>query len=89
VGTFKGTMTSVGCGLLVVGLALVALVAILHVLAVQAGWVQLGNLLDRWPYLLLAVCGIYLLLQPLAFIGRVSQKQISAPTASSNDSAKR
>ena len=70
IGTFKGTMTSVGCGLLVAGLMLVVVVALVHLVAVQAGWNQLAAQLDNWPYLLLAVCGIYLLLQPLVFIGK-------------------
>lgn len=75
IGTFKGTMTSIGCGLLVAGLVLVVVVALLHLLAVQAGWGKLANLLDHWPILLLVVCGLYLLLQPLAFIGRPRQTQ--------------
>jgi len=84
IGTFKGTMTSIGCGLLVAGLVLVVLVAMLHLLAVQAGWVQLANLLDRWPYLLLLVCGIYLLLQPLAFIGKSERKTTAPPSNQSS-----
>jgi predicted dehydrogenase len=74
IGTFKGTMTSVGCGLLVVGMILLVVVALLHLLAVQAGWNQLAAKLDNWPFLLLGVCGIYLLLQPLVFIGKPRQK---------------
>jgi myo-inositol 2-dehydrogenase/D-chiro-inositol 1-dehydrogenase len=74
IGTFKGTMTSVGCGLLVAGLALAVFVALLHLLAVQAGWKQMAAKLDNWPYLLLGVCVIYLLLQPLVFIGKPRQK---------------
>ncbi len=74
IGTFKGTMTSVGCGLLVVGMILLIVVALVHLLAVQAGWNQLAAKLDNWPFLLLAVCGIYLLLQPLVFIGKPRQK---------------
>jgi hypothetical protein len=31
-------------------------------------------MLDRWPYLLLAVCGVYLLLQTLVFVGKPRQK---------------
>ncbi|HEY2827832.1 MAG TPA: hypothetical protein VGJ04_09555, partial [Pirellulales bacterium] len=74
ISTFKGTMTSVGCGLLVAGVFLAVLVAILHLVAVQAGWNQLAGMLDRWPYLLLAVCGVYLLLQTLVFVGKPRQK---------------
>jgi predicted dehydrogenase len=70
VGTFKGTMASVGCALLIVGLIVVLAVAVLRAIAVQAGWNWLAAQLDAWPYLLLAVCGLYLLLQLLVFIGR-------------------
>ncbi len=58
---------------------LLVVVALVHLLAVQAGWNRLAAMLDNWPYLLLAVCGIYLLLQPLVFIGKLRQ------TTSKND----
>jgi predicted dehydrogenase len=74
IGTFKGVMTSVGCGLLVAVIALVIVVAMVHLLAVQAGWNQLAARLDNWPYLLLVLCGIYLLLQSLVFIGKPRHK---------------
>jgi predicted dehydrogenase len=70
VGTFKGTMASTGCGLLVVGLILVVFVALVHTLAAQAGWNRLARMLDGWPYLMLVVFGIFLLLQLLVFVGK-------------------
>ena len=70
VGTFKGTMASAGCGLLVVGLILVVFVALVHTLAAQAGWNRLARMLDGWPYLMLVVFGIFLLLQLLVFVGK-------------------
>jgi myo-inositol 2-dehydrogenase/D-chiro-inositol 1-dehydrogenase len=70
VGTFKGTMASAGCGLLVVGLILVVVVALVHTLAAQAGWNWLARKLDGWPYLMLVVFGIFLLLQLLVFVGK-------------------
>ena len=83
IGTFKGTMASVGCGLLLIGMVMVVIVAIVHALAVQAGWNRLAAVLDCWPYLLLVVCGIYLLLQLLVFVGKPRQPpdqgQISPP----------
>jgi myo-inositol 2-dehydrogenase/D-chiro-inositol 1-dehydrogenase len=75
VGTFKGTMASAGCGLLVVGLILVVLVALVHTLAAQAGWNRLARMLDGWPYLVLVVFGIFLLLQLLVFAGKSSPHQ--------------
>ena len=68
VGTFKGTMASAGCGLLAVGLVLVVVVALIHTLAAQAGWNRLARMLDGWPYLMLVVLGIFLLLQLLVFV---------------------
>ena len=70
IGTFKGTMASLGCGLLIAGLVLVVFVAMVRMLAVQAGWNGLVQILDFWPYLLLAVLGIYLVLQLLVLIGK-------------------
>jgi len=70
VGTFKGTMASAGCGLLAVGLVLVVVVALIHTLAAQAGWNRLARMLDGWPYLVLVVLGIFLLLQLLVFVGK-------------------
>ena len=42
IGTFKGTMTSLGCGLLMVGLALTVFVAVAGGVAAQMGWNQLA-----------------------------------------------
>jgi predicted dehydrogenase len=70
IGTFKGTMTSVGCAILMCGLVLVVCVAVAHLVAVQAGWNLLADWLGYWPYLLLGVIGFYLLLQPLALLGK-------------------
>jgi predicted dehydrogenase len=61
-GTFKGTMTSVGCGLLLLGMFLLGAVAIAD---------QLGLPYVRsWPYLLLGVFGIFLVLQLLKLTAR-------------------
>jgi len=75
VGTFKGTMASAGCGLLIVGLILVVFVALVHTLAAQAGWNRLARMLDGWPYLVLVVFGIFLLLQLLVFVGKSRSHQ--------------
>jgi hypothetical protein len=70
IGTFKGTMASLGCGLLIAGMMLVVFVAMARMLAAQAGWNGVVQILDYWPYLLLAVLGIYLVLQLLVLIGK-------------------
>lgn len=66
-GTFKGTMTSLGCGLLWAS-------SLVLVLGVVAAGFRLP-LADYWPYLLLLVLGGFLLLQLLqfAFPGKQSQ----------------
>ena len=61
-GTFKGTMTSVGCGLLLLGLAVVGIVAI----AEQIGVPHMSG----WPYVLVGVMGVFLALQLLMFASR-------------------
>ena len=58
-GTFKGTMTSLGCGLLIIGLLAMMAVA----LAEQGGLV-----VRAWPKVLLALLGIFLALQLLMLI---------------------
>lgn len=58
--TFKGTMTSLGCGLLLAGLVFMVVSAI-------AGRLGVG-LADYWPYVLLAVMVLFLLLQLLRFV---------------------
>ncbi|MGH6742754.1 MAG: hypothetical protein ACREDY_27610 [Bradyrhizobium sp.] len=58
--TFKGIMSGVGCLLLIVGLVLL----IVATTAVNAG----VPLADYWPYLLLAVLVVFLLLQSLRLV---------------------
>ena len=72
-GTFKGTMTSVGCGLLIFGLILLGAVAIADQLGVPH--------LKGWPYALVALLGVFLLLQLLTL---VFQKEPSGASAAPN-----
>jgi predicted dehydrogenase len=74
VATFKGTMASVGCGLLMLGLTLAVAVAIIHALAAQAGWNRLAAALDNWPYILLVTLAVFLLLQLFVFAGKAKPK---------------
>jgi predicted dehydrogenase len=89
IGTFKGTMASLGCGLLIVGLALTVFVAVAGGVAAQMGWNQLAAILDHWPYLLLAVCGAYLVLQVVGFVAGRSRDQPSTAAAPPGDESKR
>jgi predicted dehydrogenase len=66
-GTFKGTMTSVGCGLLLLAMFLLGIVAIAD---------QLGLPYVRsWPYALLGVFGIFLVLQLLKLTARQQEPE--------------
>jgi myo-inositol 2-dehydrogenase/D-chiro-inositol 1-dehydrogenase len=85
ISTFKGTMASLGCGLLMLGLMLIVVVAIAHSIAVNAGWMQAAAILSNWPYLLLGVLGVFLLLQLFLLVGNKkppSAAQIAAQQAS-------
>ncbi len=84
IGTFKGTMASAGCALLMAGLMLVVLVAVADVVAAQAGWNRLAGIFHQWPYLLLGVFGVFLLLQLLLLIGAPRQ-QSQQPTSDDDD----
>jgi myo-inositol 2-dehydrogenase/D-chiro-inositol 1-dehydrogenase len=61
-GTFKGTMASVGCGLLLLGLFLLGAVAIVEQLGVPY--------VRSWPYLLVGVLGAFLVSQLLMLASR-------------------
>jgi len=72
-GTFKGTMASLGCGLLLAALLLLGVVAIVE---------QLGAPVKLWPYLLVAVLGGFLLLQLLMLVfGGTSRDSQKPPAA--------
>jgi hypothetical protein len=57
-------MASVGCGLLIVGLCVIGLVAIADHLGVPKLW--------AWPYVLAGGLGVFLLLQLLMLVFRKS-----------------
>lgn len=78
IGTFKGTMASIGCGLLLAAMVIIFLAAALRTIAVDAGFHRLANVLGLWPYALLAVLGIYLVLQFLVFIGKSPDRRTQA-----------
>ena len=65
-GTFKGMMTSLGCGLLIGGLTLVFVVALVD--NVARAMKRPIPLLDLWPYFLLGLLGLFLLLQFLSLL---------------------
>ena len=69
--TFKGTMASLGCGLLLAGLLLLMVLAVLE--QVEVGQVKL--VFPNWPYLLVGVLGLFLVLQLLTLLFRKGEKQ--------------
>ena len=66
--SFKGAMGIAGCGLLLFGLFSVMVVAALQMVARQLEWRRAAEILGKWPYLLLIVFGVFLLLQLLRFL---------------------
>lgn len=69
-GTFKGTMTSLGCGLLMAALAIMLLAALAGNLAQVAGPLApvLQAIARHWAKLLLAILGLFLGLQALRLV---------------------
>lgn len=65
---FKGTMSALGCGLLLVGMLVLFLVGMAHSLKGLMDWP--ARLLDQWPKLLLALLGCFLALQCLLLLTR-------------------
>lgn len=65
---FKGTMSALGCGLLMAGMLVLFLVGMAHSLKGLVEWP--ARLLDQWPKLLLALLGCFLALQCLLLLAR-------------------
>ncbi|MGD9722329.1 MAG: Gfo/Idh/MocA family protein [Pirellulales bacterium] len=76
-GTFKGTMTSVGCGLLLFGLLIMGLVAIGDHLGVPY--------LSWWPYMLAGGLGVFLLLQLLMLVFQGDDARLSKTSAAAHE----
>lgn len=68
-GSYKGLMGMVGCGLLLLAVASFLMVALLQMVARQAGWRDVAALLGKWPHVLLVILCIFLALQALRWLG--------------------
>jgi hypothetical protein len=68
--TFKGTMTSVGCALLLVALALIVGGAVAANMLKHAGAVDAARIVSALPYVLVAVFGLFLALQFMLKLAR-------------------
>lgn len=67
-GTFRGTMASLGCGIILAALVLVVVAAIVGGVANELGWDVGGRIAGAWPILALVVLGGFLLLQLLPLL---------------------
>ena len=67
-GTFKGTMASLGCGLVLVGLLILVVATVIGGIAHEAGWALGEQLMSVWPYVVLAALTGFLALQLLPLL---------------------
>lgn len=67
-GTFRGTMASLGCGIILAALVLVVLATLVGGVAHEFGWGFGGWLAGTWPIVALAALGGFLVLQLLPLI---------------------
>lgn len=70
IGTFKGTMASLGCGLIMLALVVVVAATLVAGIAREFGWKGAGSVADAWPMLVLVVLGAFLALQLLPLLVR-------------------
>ncbi|MCE9630804.1 MAG: hypothetical protein K8S94_08855 [Planctomycetia bacterium] len=80
-GTFRGTMASLGCGLIMAALMVVVVATLLAGIAQEFGWKIVGSVADSWPAIVLVVLGLFLVLQliPLLVAGGRDGGGPSAP----------
>ena len=67
-GTFKGTMASMGCGLVMLALMVLVVATTIGGIADQAGWAFGEQLMSVWPFLVLAALGVFLAFQVLPLL---------------------
>ncbi len=67
-GTFKGTMASLGCGLVLAALFVLLIATLVGGIAREAGWDLGERIAGIWPLAVLAVLGLFLVLQLLPLL---------------------
>jgi predicted dehydrogenase len=67
-GTFRGTMASLGCGIVLAGLVVLVLATLVGGMAHEFGWKFGENVAAAWPVLVLVVLGIFLAMQLLPLL---------------------
>jgi hypothetical protein len=67
-GTFRGTMASLGCGLVLATLLLLVLATLLGGIAREAGWAWGEQIAGIWPWVVLVTLSLFLALQVLPLL---------------------
>ena len=67
-GTFKGTMASLGCGIVLIALLLLVVATLVGGIAREVGWGLGERIAGVWPLVVLAVLGVFLSLQLLPLL---------------------
>lgn len=81
-GTFRGTMASLGCGLIMLALVVVIVATLAAGIAREFGWTVAGGLVDAWPVVVLVVLGLFLALQILpVLVGSPADQRPGRPDA--------
>jgi predicted dehydrogenase len=68
IGTFKGTMASLGCGIVLLALLVLVLAALVGGIAREAGWAAGERIAGAWPMVVLAALVLFLVLQILPLL---------------------
>lgn len=79
-GTFKGTMASLGCGLVLAGLFVLILATLVGGVAREAGWGFGERVAGAWPVAVLTVLGLFLALQVLPLLTASPGERHAGPT---------
>ena len=72
-GTFRGTMASLGCGIVLAALLVLVLATLVGGIAREAGWAWGERLAGIWPHVVLAVLVMFLALQLLPALAGVDR----------------
>ncbi len=78
IGTFKGTMASLGCGIVLAALFILILAALVGGIAREAGWAFGERVAGAWPAVVLTALVLFLVLQVLPLL--ISSPQAPAET---------
>lgn len=84
-GTFKGTMASLGCALVLAALMTLLVATLVAGLARESGWEFGERVAAAWPFLVLGTLAIFLLLQLLPFLISSQRGEESAQRRSETD----